>query len=90
MGRSLGDEDSTTEVSWYEREPATSLRVIGALGLEVSAPIVDVGAGASSLVDCLLAEGFLDRTVVDVSSRVLEEVRARLGKRSVRGDLRRQ
>ena len=33
-------------------------RVIGALGLGVSAPIVDVGAGASSLVDCLLAEGF--------------------------------
>ena len=69
-------------MSWYEREPATSLRVIGALGLGVSAPIVDVGAGASSLVDCLLAEGFLDLTVVDVSSRVVEEVQARLGERS--------
>ena len=73
---------STTEVSWYEREPATSLRVIGALGLGVSAPIFDVGAGASSQVDCLLAEGFRDLTVVDVSSRALEEVRARLGEGS--------
>ena len=73
---------STTEVSWYEREPATSLRVIGALGLGVSAPIVDVGAGASSLVDCLLAEGFRDLTVVDVSPRVLDEVEARLGDRA--------
>ena len=69
-------------MSWYEREPATSLRVIGALGLGVSAPIVDVGAGASSLVDCLHAEGFRDLTVVDVSPRVLDEVQARLGDRA--------
>jgi SAM-dependent methyltransferase len=73
---------STTEVSWYERDPTTSLRLIGALGPGVSAPIVDVGAGASSLVDCLLAEGFRDLTVVDVSARVLDEVRARLGQRA--------
>ena len=69
-------------MSWYEREPVTSLRVIGALGLGVPARIVDVGAGASSLVDCLLDEGFRDLTVVDVSARVLDEVRARLGERA--------
>jgi SAM-dependent methyltransferase len=73
---------STAEVSWYEREPATSLRVIGALSLRESSAIVDVGAGASSLVDCLFAEGFRDLTVLDVSPRVLDEVRTRLGERA--------
>ena len=69
----------TTEVSWFEREPATSLRMINALGLRLSAAIVDVGAGASLLVDRLLARGFSDLTVLDISPHVLDEVRERLG-----------
>ena len=73
---------STTEVSWYERAPATSLRLIDALGLGSSAAIVDVGAGASSLVDGLLATGFTDVTVLDISPRALDEVRERLGEQA--------
>jgi trans-aconitate methyltransferase len=69
----------TTELSWYEGEPITSLRVIDELGLGSTAAIVDVGAGASTLVDRLLAAGFGDLTVLDVSRRALDEVRDRLG-----------
>jgi SAM-dependent methyltransferase len=71
---------STTQVSWYEREPATSLGIIDGVGLDASAAIIDVGAGASSLVDCLLNRGFTDLTVLDISQRVLDEVHQRLGK----------
>jgi SAM-dependent methyltransferase len=73
---------SSNEVSWYEREPSTSLKLIGALGLDRSAAIVDVGAGTSSLADHLLAEGYADLTLLDVSTRSLDEVRARLGERA--------
>jgi trans-aconitate methyltransferase len=49
-----------------------------------SAAIIDVGAGTSALVDCLLANGFEDVTVLDVSSHALDEVRDRLGARASR------
>jgi SAM-dependent methyltransferase len=70
---------STTEVSWYQRQPTTSLHMIDAIGLDTSAAIIDVGAGASLLVDCLLTRGFTDVTVLDVSQRALDEVHRRLG-----------
>jgi SAM-dependent methyltransferase len=73
---------SSADVSWYERDPVTSLRMIDALGLAPTAAIVDVGAGASSLVDHLLAKGFADLTVLDVSPQALDEVRGRLGERA--------
>jgi SAM-dependent methyltransferase len=74
----------STQLSWYEREPLTSLRLIEAFGEGPSVPVVDVGAGASVLVDRLLERGFGDVTVVDVSDRALTEVRERLGARSRR------
>ena len=69
----------STEVSWYEGDPATSLRLIESVAATPSAAVVDVGAGASLLVDRLLAHGFTDITVLDVSERALSEVRERLG-----------
>jgi PPOX class probable F420-dependent enzyme len=73
---------SSNEVSWYEREPATSLELIAALDLDRSAAIVDVGSGASTLADHLLAAGYTDLTLLDISARALEEVGARLGQRA--------
>jgi len=70
----------STEVSWYERDPVTSLRLIEEVADGPSVAVVDVGAGASLLVDGLLAHGFTDLTVLDVSERALSEVRGRLGK----------
>jgi ubiquinone/menaquinone biosynthesis C-methylase UbiE len=41
--------------------------------------IVDVGGGASRLVDCLMESGYTNLTVVDVSEAALEVARRRLG-----------
>lgn len=65
-------------VSWFQQRPETSLRLIESLGLPTSARIVDVGGGASSLVDCLIADGFTDITVVDLSRAALDEASARI------------
>lgn len=65
-----------TEVSWYEEQPSTSLRLLAAV--PVNAGIVDVGAGESFLVDALLGEGRSDITLLDVSAEALEAVQGRL------------
>jgi SAM-dependent methyltransferase len=67
-----------TEVSWYESRPATSLRLLTD-SVPRTAAVVDVGAGASSLVDALVADGWSDVTVLDVSNEALALVRERLG-----------
>jgi len=69
------------EVSWYQSEPEQSLRRITSVG-ERDRSIVDVGAGASLLVDRLVDVGFRDVTLVDISAQALAEVRDRLGPRA--------
>lgn len=66
-------------VSWHQETAATSLALIARAGLERDALILDVGGGASRLVDGLLAQGFTNVRVLDVSERALEHARARLG-----------
>lgn len=68
-----------TEVSWYQPVPAQSLEWIAARHLAPQAPIIDVGGGASRLVDCLLSKGHTDVAVLDISVEVLAQVAARLG-----------
>jgi len=65
-------------LSWYEPTPATSLRLVRE-EVSPSASVIDVGAGASTLVDGLLASGYDDLTLLDISAKALGEVRARLG-----------
>jgi SAM-dependent methyltransferase len=67
-------------VSWYQDKPAVSLRLITSAGTERSA-VVDVGAGASTLADELVAAGWEDVTVLDVSTEALALVRERLDDR---------
>lgn len=67
------------EVSWYEPRPEKSLDVVRSTGVRDTDPIIDVGGGASRLVDELLAAGYSDLTVLDVSGAVLEKLRERLG-----------
>ena len=71
-----------TELSWYEGEPSVGLRLVETIAPGPRAGVVDVGAGASSLVDQLLGLGFVDVTALDLSGRALGIVRARLGARS--------
>ncbi|MEO5988480.1 MAG: class I SAM-dependent methyltransferase [Candidatus Eisenbacteria bacterium] len=69
-------------LSWYQNHAARSLRLIHETGAQVSAPIIDVGGGASTLVDDLLGEGYTDLTVLDLSAAALVAARARLGARA--------
>ena len=62
-------------VSWHQQAPETSLRLLR----DLPGSVVDVGAGSSTLVDELLAEGRDDVTVLDVSAGALELSRQRLG-----------
>lgn len=66
-------------VSWYQAQPRISLELIAAADLPVDAPIIDIGGGASVLVDCLLAQGRSALSVLDVSAAALANSRARLG-----------
>lgn len=66
-------------VSWYQAQPKISLELIAAADLPVDAPIIDIGGGASVLVDCLLAQGRSALSVLDVSAAALANSRARLG-----------
>ena len=73
-----------TEVSWYQPEPSLSLELIAAAGKGLDARVMDVGGGASVLVDRLLDRGCERVTVLDVSATALERAKARLGRRAER------
>ena len=69
----------TDAVSWYQLEPNVSLEMIDHLGLSPRTVTIDVGGGASLLVDRLLARGFTDLTVLDISAVALHASRQRVG-----------
>ena len=60
-----------TEVSWYQPTAVLSLSMIRRVAPDHSAAVIDVGGGASTLVDGLLAEGYGRVTVLDVSGAAL-------------------
>jgi 2-polyprenyl-3-methyl-5-hydroxy-6-metoxy-1,4-benzoquinol methylase len=70
---------AATSVSWYQEHAECSLSLIRNTGISKSAAIIDVGGGASTLVDDLLAEGYFDVTVLDLSAAALSAARRRLG-----------
>lgn len=67
-------------LGWYAPHLQVSLSWIKDLGLSVNVPIIDVGGGASTLVEDLLDEGYRSITVLDISEKALSLARARLGK----------
>lgn len=69
----------STDVSWFQDEPVVSLKLIEAAVHHSSASIVDVGGGASMLVDRLLARNFTALTVLDISENALDVASSRLG-----------
>lgn len=70
------------KLGWYVPHLQTSLSWIKGLCLTVDAPIIDVGGGASTLVDDLLAAGHQTITVIDISEKALASVRVRLGRKA--------
>lgn len=67
------------EVSWYQKEPTLSLQFIRNAQPAYDAPIIDVGGGASVLVDYLFNDGYTNVAVLDLSAKALACARNRLG-----------
>jgi SAM-dependent methyltransferase len=67
------------DVSWHQVRPAVSLALIERAGIAQDAGIIDVGGGASTLVDHLLKAGYSRLAVLDLSRAALEHSRTRLG-----------
>ena len=67
------------EVSWFRAHLETSLSFIERSAPSRSARIIDVGGGESTLVDDLLARGYLNLTVLDISQTAIDVTKARLG-----------
>ena len=72
------------EVSWFQENPAPSLESIAQAGASHASSIIDIGGGASRLVDRLIATGFLDITVLDLSGAALDAAKARLGQQAAK------
>src|SRR5687767_11172998 len=74
---------ASTRVSWYQLHPAQSLGYIQNTGVGKDGYIIDVGGGASTLVDHLLDDGFQNLTVLDISAAALEVAQQRLDQRAL-------
>ncbi len=72
------------EVSWYEPHPDTSIELITRANPALDARLIDVGGGASVLIDALLERGYTHLSVLDVSHKALERAKSRLGARAER------
>ena len=66
-------------LSWFQRYPDASLRLLDASGINADHSVIDIGGGASVLADALLERGHTDLTVLDVSAAALRISQRRLG-----------
>lgn len=76
--------EGETSRSWYQEQPTASLELFEAVGVRTADPVIDVGGGASPLVDALLGRGFADVTVLDISATGIAYAQDRLGDASGR------
>ena len=72
----------TESVSWFQEHAEQSMRLIRGTGVPCSAGIIDVGGGASTLVDDLLSSGYCAVSVLDLAAAALSVAKARLGERA--------
>jgi predicted RNA methylase len=70
---------SPLEVSWYQAEPRLSLALIEHSGHGRDTALIDIGGGASTLVDRLQSQGYCKLAVLDISATALAVARQRLG-----------
>ena len=71
---------SALEVSWYQKRPSLSLALIQNTKIGKSEAVIDVGGGASSLVDHLHQQGYEQLSVLDISGNALASAMDRLGR----------
>ena len=75
---SVYDTKGEDGVSWYQSKPTVTLELLQAAGADRDSAVIDLGGGASVVVDHLLADGFRDISVLDVSRVSLDKAQARL------------
>ncbi len=85
---------STRSVSWFQEHASLSLQLITSTAPQKGAAIIDIGGGASTLVDDLINAGYSDLSVLDISEAALVVAEQRLGDRSrfvkwIEGDITR-
>lgn len=73
------DDKAATAVSWYQETPEPSLRALERFGASQTSAFIDIGGGASNLVDALLEHGWRDLTVLDLAAPALEAAKQRIG-----------
>lgn len=69
-------------VGWYQANPDLSLRMIASSGLDKHSRVIDVGCGASRLLNCLLDQGYKNLTGLDFSSQALQIAQSQAGERA--------
>jgi len=74
---SIYAEKHPQDVSWYQQEPTISLKIIRHFS-DKNARVIDVGGGASVLVDHLLKVGYSNLAVLDISGKAIEHAKNRL------------
>ena len=80
--KNIYTKKDTKEVSWFQEHAETSLRIIQDCEQNKGAHIIDVGAGASTLVDDLLIAGYQNIDVLDISNEALQIAQQRLGNKA--------
>jgi 2-polyprenyl-3-methyl-5-hydroxy-6-metoxy-1,4-benzoquinol methylase len=76
-------EKGENQVSWFQERPTISLELIEAAGAKPGSAIIDIGGGASRLVDVLIEKGYRDLTVLDLSESAVAIAKMRLGQSAV-------
>ena len=71
-----------TEVSWYQKQPKTSIQLIQACKVAKDATIIDIGGGDSYLIDNLLDLGYTNLFLLDISEAAINRTKNRLGERA--------
>lgn len=79
--QSVYREKGENQVSWFQETPAISLELIRAVRPKFDSAIVDIGGGASRLVDALVGQGYQDLNLLDVSENAISIAKLRLGER---------
>jgi len=75
-------EKKSSEVSWFQQRPDVSLALIQATGIDATARFIDIGGGASTLVDFLLDAGYQELSVLDIAHSAIAQAKRRLGERA--------
>jgi len=72
--------NETRKLGWYEETPKPSITLLSRCNLDKDAAIFDMGAGATTLIDYLIDEGYTNIAVADISKAALKRLKERLGK----------